>query len=556
MEINYCYGCMASLRPGQTVCPYCGHDNSVYLNGSSFLREGMILKGKYMVGLVLGRGGFGITYIGIDLVGKEKVAIKEYFPISVCIRNSSFQPVQIVSGSVGIKGFQKGQKAFLQEARILSVFSSPYIAYIRDFFLENNTSYIVMDYVEGIGLDQAILKNGGRLPWQKVVSLSKALMPVLDQIHQKNLLHRDIKPQNIRITKDKNTGEERFVLLDFGSARSFVSASLTGIYTAVLTPGYAPIEQYQRESHQGPYTDVYGLCATMYKSITGSLPPPAPELFLGEERIEPFNRFGLNIPADVEKAVMHGLALRSKDRPQTMMKLLAEFPRENESAAGRLFRPQPAVPNYHNGQGALGSAHRSPALTKGGIFRFGRFPQKNRSDPSEIEWLVLAMDSRRALVISRYGMDAKGYHDSTIPVTWRTCRLRKWLEEYFYAYAFNAQEKKRILQVRNHNPDNQKYSSRGGEDTWDRLFLLSIDEANRYFSSDAAQMCTSTAYAKVHNVNVFTSHDRSWWWLRSPGYDNKYAAYVMAGGSVNSYGLIVSSFIGAVRPAFWLDLTK
>ena len=554
---------MEPLQPGQVICPRCGYDNSYYHNGESFLREGMILNGKYMVGRFLGKGGFGITYLGVDLNLRIKVAIKEYFPGTICTRSDSLKPVQVFNDAVGNEGFQKGRRVFFQEAQTLAMFNSRSIAHIREFFNENSTSYIVMDYVDGIGLDAAIRKNGGRLPWQKVIRLSKGLMPELDMVHRKNLVHRDIKPQNIKIVADPYTGEERMVLLDFGSARSFVSSEVTGTYTTVLTPGFAPIEQYQRKSHQGPFTDVYGLCATMYTAITGTVLPPSPDLILGETKIEPFERFALNIPAGIEKAIMHGLEPRSRNRPQTMRALLDEISQAEIDLPGQNPANIPAgrvLPITNLKQELSSAAYLKKGsfsgLKTGAVLRFGQFPQGNRSELSFIEWQILSIENRRALLISKHGLESKAYHNSSEPVNWDTCSLRKWLNVDFYNKAFSDQEKRLIMNVRNQNPDNPSYSTKGGEDTWDRLFLLSIDEVNQYFSNEQAQVCSATAYAKSHNVNINNRTGNSWWWLRTPGSSNKNASYVLTLGSVSSYGIIVNSVIGAVRPAFWLDLTK
>lgn len=327
--MNYCYGCMEQMEPGQVVCPRCGYDNSYRHNEVGFLPEESILAGKYLVGRKLGKGGFGITYLGIDLSLNVKVAIKEYFPGNISTRSGNSKLVRVSSDQATTEGFLKGRDAFQKEAQTLALFNSPSIAHVREYFLENNTAYIVMDYVGGIGLDEAIKQNGGRLPWQRVVTLTKELMPELDRLHKKNLVHRDIKPANLKIVTDEDTGKERLVLLDFGAARSFASADATGTYTSILTHGYAPLEQYKTKSHQGPYTDVYALCATMYKAITGEIPPSALDMVDGEVKLAPFADYGVSVPAEVEKAILHGMALKSENRPQTMKELYEEFSQIN-----------------------------------------------------------------------------------------------------------------------------------------------------------------------------------------------------------------------------------
>ena len=323
--MNYCYGCMESIKPEEVVCPHCGWDNSHTHNKENLLREGRVLNGKYLVGRTLGRGGFGVTYLGLELELNIKVAIKEYFPGSLSSRTSSSSMIRVnSSGQDDFERFMKGREAFQKEAQNLALFNSPSIAHVREFFRENNTAYIVMDYVDGQGLSDEI-KRLGRMPWERVVLLMMPLMRELDKLHKKNLLHRDIKPDNIRIVKDRDSGEERLVLLDFGAARFYVSTELSGNYTAIVTHGYAPLEQYKMRSRQGPYTDVYSLCATMYKAITGETPPPSLDLIDGEERLMPFEDFGLKIPKAIEETILHGMALQGRNRPQTMQELYDEF---------------------------------------------------------------------------------------------------------------------------------------------------------------------------------------------------------------------------------------
>ena len=321
-SFNYCYHCMELMPEGTLICPHCGHDNSRKQNPEDLMPEGSILSGKYLVGCVLGRGGFGVTYLGIDLNLYVKVAIKEYFPVGVGVRGKSGR-VRTASDLKNSQGFEDGLEKFLDEARTLALFKSPHVVFVREFFKENGTAYIVMDYVDGIGFDQEIKRNG-YLPWQRVLSLMKPLIAELGKIHDKGLIHRDIKPANIRLTKDENSGKEWLVLLDFGSARRFVKENVSMDYTAFITPGYAPFEQYMQRGVQGPFTDVYAICATMYAAITGQLPPTAPDRVEGAE-LPSFKSFHLDVPADVEKAIFHGMEMKSSDRPGTMKDLYDEL---------------------------------------------------------------------------------------------------------------------------------------------------------------------------------------------------------------------------------------
>ena len=327
---------MTRISSGQTVCPVCGHDNSVPQNEDNTLPEGSILAGKYIVGKVLGRGGFGITYLGYDLVMNCRAAIKEYYPAGLCGR--AYRSVRVTPSSAkNQEGYEKGCQEFQNEAMILARFDSPHIVHVKDYFRENGTGYIVMEYLDGNSLTEEAEANGGRIPWERVISLFLPLMPELEKLHDEHLIHRDIKPDNIRVIRDRDTGKERLVLLDFGSVRGFVSAQVTKTYTSMVTHGFAPFEQYSQKSRQGPYTDVYALCATMYAVITGKIPPSATDRMAEMDDVVPFAGLGLNVPQKVDKAIMHGLAVRSADRPQTMRELYNELTETDG--------PAPSVPS-------------------------------------------------------------------------------------------------------------------------------------------------------------------------------------------------------------------
>ena len=190
----------------------------------------------------------------------------------------------------------------------------------------------------------------------------------------------------------------------------------------------------------------------------------------------------------------------------------------------------------------------------GDIITFGRYEQDNNLDngPEPIEWQVLDVQDGRALVISKYALDKKRYNEKSESMTWETSTLRKWLNGEFYNSAFNSSEQGTILQVINENPDNSRYGTKGGSQTQDRIFLLSIDELNKYFSSIEARKCQVTEYAKEKKALVM--YGTSLWWLRSPGHDDLRASSVNIPGRVNLSGNNVDDYRIDVRPAFWLNL--
>ena len=324
VKLNICYGCMNRIEEGKEICPKCGYVLSRRSNPQDALPEGTVLSRKYLVGKVLGRGGFGVTYLGYDLDLQIRVAIKEFFPLG--LSNRSTADYSVLPAARGEEeAFTRGCAAFLDEARTLAAFESPYIVHVRDYFREHGTAYLVMAYVEGKTLSAEITDNGGKVPAERLLNLMKPLILQLDKLHESNVIHRDIAPDNLVIVKDKYTGDEHFVLLDFGAARSFVSSNISQKYTATVKNGYAPIEQYSQKSKQGPYTDVYALCATIYAALTGVVPPSALERSADGAQIEPLSKYGVNLPDYVEQAILHGLAQNGEDRTQTMSQLYDEL---------------------------------------------------------------------------------------------------------------------------------------------------------------------------------------------------------------------------------------
>ena len=195
-------------------------------------------------------------------------------------------------------------------------------------------------------------------------------------------------------------------------------------------------------------------------------------------------------------------------------------------------------------------------LAVGDVIDFGTYEQDNdRDNGSEpVAWLVLAVEEDRALLISKYALDAKPYNTNWIRRTWEGCSLRKWLNGEFYNSAFSPAEQERILTVTNVNPDHPFTRIKGGNDTEDRVFLLTIDEADARFDSDEARRCQATAFAKANGAYLNEYHGDSWYWLRSRGASSLTASLVLFSGYVNTVGYGVNNAGGYVRPAMWLWL--
>ena len=285
-------------------------------NFADCLKPGTILNNKYVVGGVIGKGGFGITYEGRDNTLDMKVAIKEYYPAGMVNRiNTESDDVSIFSNASGDL-FQKGKDNFLKEARILAKFSMEHsIVTVRDFFEMNNTAYIVMDYLEGINLKEYLEKNG-RMSFADTYNMLKPIMKALDKIHEKGLIHRDISPSNIMLLNDGS-----LVLLDFGATRE-ISKEGEKSLSIVLKPGFAPEEQYRTKGEQGPWTDIYALSATMYKMITGETPDDSMNRLFKDD-VEPITKLNPDTNDSENAVIMKGMAVYKDGRFQSMSEMIS-----------------------------------------------------------------------------------------------------------------------------------------------------------------------------------------------------------------------------------------
>lgn len=312
MDKKYCPYCMNPVKEGET-CTNCGLTEGVYTPRDHHLPLGSVLNERYLIGRVLGEGGFGITYIGCDLNLEMKVAIKEYFPIDRVYRFSKAS-LDVSNYAHAAEKFHTGKVKFLREARTMARLDKlQNIVSVKDFFEKNNTAYIVMEYVEGTTLKELVNQRGGRIPAGELMYMLEPLFPALTSVHDMGLIHRDISPDNLMLENGK------IKLLDFGCARESTSQSET--MTIALKQGYAPIEQYQHKG-QGPWTDVYALAATIYYCLTGKTPQSAVDR-LNEEELVPPRRLGVELTADQEAALLKGMNVRAKDRFQSVEELFA-----------------------------------------------------------------------------------------------------------------------------------------------------------------------------------------------------------------------------------------
>ena len=322
MEINRCPHCMrelTGLRGG--ACPFCGFNAQKSPQPAEAMPRNTILNGKYLVGDVLGRGGFGITYIGFDLSLESRVAIKEYYPSGAAMRREGESELYWSSSYKFHSSREDAKNYFLKEARKMArVENIPSVVRVRETFLANETAYIVMDYVEGETL-KARLRREGPMTYTACYALLRPMMQDLCKIHRQGVIHRDISPDNIMIQ-----GDGSVKLLDLGAAKDLNKHS-DEVSVPVGKNGYSPMEQYLNNGRIGPWTDVYALCATIYYACYGKRVPQS------LERLEQDTlRFDLPtrepIPPYVVGALRKGLAVRAADRTQSVDAMLDQLEEE------------------------------------------------------------------------------------------------------------------------------------------------------------------------------------------------------------------------------------
>ena len=342
MEHTYvCYNCFQKKAAAEGPCPYCGFDLAE--NEAKYpvaLRAGTVLNRRYVVGRVLGQGGFGITYLAWDSQLDAKVAIKEFMPGEIAARLEG-TTVSVMSADRS-EDFAYGAERFQEEARTLAKFiGNPNIAGVSSYFDENGTSYFVMDYIEGISFKTYIANQGGKVSAEEALDVMIPVLRALTAVHREGFIHRDVTPDNIYITKDGMVK-----LLDFGSARYSIGDKSKSL-DVILKVGYAPKEQYIRRSRQGPYTDVYSCAACFYAALTGFLPPEALER-LEHDTLVPVSQCGIPVPEYLDKAILKGLAVQPEDRFQNAEEFLEAI--ENQQvvelrqaeAPGAGTAPQPS----------------------------------------------------------------------------------------------------------------------------------------------------------------------------------------------------------------------
>ena len=317
-----CPLCGEPVNPESSIlCTNCGNilteeisDDNEKTADTHTLPDNTILNQRYQIRRFLGQGGFGITYEGFDTLLNARVAIKEFYPKSLVERHNSISLNVTITLREDIENYKSGLNSFLNEARNLAQFTGEEsIVHVSDFFQANNTAYIVMEFVEGITVAEYVKQNG-KMSFSSCMKYMIPIMNALEAVHKKNMIHRDISPSNIMIRQNGSVK-----LLDFGAAR--VIDSVTRSMSVIIRPGYTPVEQYSEKRQQGPYTDIFALCGTLYFMLTGRTPENLYDRMTRGAVLRLPSELGADIRPEQELAVLKGLEIDPEDRFQTIEEL-------------------------------------------------------------------------------------------------------------------------------------------------------------------------------------------------------------------------------------------
>jgi len=333
-----CMGCMQN-DSGAPVCPHCGAPFDLIAQNSLQLAPRTLLHDQYLLGRALGHGGFGVTYLAWDTDLQTRLAVKEYLPNGVAGRGADEKTVVPYSDAVK-QEYEYGLERFLEEARTLKKFNNyPGIVSVDTVFRENGTAYLVMEFLDGSTLEEFLHQHGGKIPFDSALPLILPVMDAMGAVHAEGILHRDISPDNIYLTR---AGKVK--LIDFGAARNALVRKSKNL-SIILKDGYAPEEQYRASGAQGPWTDVYATAATLYHAITGRKPQSSLDRQV-EDKVARPSASGVAIDPLAEAALMKALKVKGAERFQSMQDFKAALTgavdvREAPEAAPLLMEPPP-----------------------------------------------------------------------------------------------------------------------------------------------------------------------------------------------------------------------
>ena len=520
-----CLRCMR-ISDDVGICPYCGREKTGQQTWSKALAPGTILNNKILIGNILGKGGYGITYIGYDMLLEYRVAIKEFFPDEMVDRAEDGRTV-LVLDEVNGEEYQRETTAYLREARILAEFSKfPGIVAIKDLFYENNTGYLIMEYLQSGNLRKYVDSKGGWLEVKEALELMEPVISILGRLHKSGLIHRDISPDNIMMDEDGSVK-----LIDFGGSKK---VGLNNQQVFLGKWGFAPLEQMlSKLSEQGPWTDIYGICATLYCLMTSEVPQSSYERNEKDELID-IAQYNINIDKKVAAAIMKGLSMNPRDRQQNIDELYKDlygyYPDEKpveekarvlKDRTGRIWfgeYPMNEITGSQLNSDIVYAEYNQDNVAVVGSERYLRMPIFRTPSQEKdllstviktkqeqeltgyryfkfnlLPWKVLEERKDRITLQSEYVIDFQPYDrekylkmtDKEISrirtgICWEKSKIREWLNSVFVRRTFSDAERQ-MLQV---TAINTPVSALSDKITYDKVYIPSIEEIRYGFDYD------------------------------------------------------------------------
>lgn len=331
MDMNrLCPQCMKEMRGERRgFCTNCGFDFRKMLNEVHQLQPFTMLQGRYIIGKVIQQGGSGIIYVGLDSMQNKKVVIQEFYPNGFVAREENGTAMVMPLTEKLQINFEAWRDRFLEQAgKLAGLGTCKGMTRVVDAFAENHTAYLVMEYEEGVTLEEYIRQAGGKLMPMQAVQMIEQILPALVRIHEAGLIHADINPDHILIDQNGTVS-----LRGLGAAGSVIANGSQSL-TSLLEPGYAAQEQYRTGGDQGPWTDVYAVSAVLYRCVTGNLPIES-SVRLSRDDLTMPRALGIPISENLEAVLKMGLAVLAEKRFKNMKAFQAALANEAKQPAAR-----------------------------------------------------------------------------------------------------------------------------------------------------------------------------------------------------------------------------
>lgn len=369
-----CYACFGQYADEFNICPHCGSPEITEAKEPIHLAPGTVLANRYILGLAVGSGGFGIVYSAWDMKLETNVAVKEFYVSRLVTRAEGLK--NLIVSKKSQDEFEYRKERFLAEARNMAKFGAHRsIPNVFEFFEENNTAYIVMELLNGVALNDYLAQNGGRIDEPFALMIANEVGNALKSLHEQNIIHRDVAPDNIYICAGK---EIKIKLMDLGAAK--LADSTDDVIDIILKPGYSPTEQYDNSKNIGPWTDIYALGATLYVMLTGVKPDESTNRKICDEVVPP-HLLNPEISENLSNAIMKAMAIEKHMRFKSVQEFLSAINGERKVVSLAKEKKNKRLKRV------LGVAVACVALIVGSIFVYDAYLNKQEEgllDPADI----------------------------------------------------------------------------------------------------------------------------------------------------------------------------